>query len=112
MRVEGTPHSWSDAQFAWDAGRMSQWPTFKGAHAMGHYAQADIPFQWALANAFTLCDAYHCSFQGGTNTNRLFLWSGTNDGAGKFGGPSISNSHVSLPGEKHPTATTPYTWTT
>jgi phospholipase C len=112
MRVEGTPHNWADAQFAWDGGRMSQWPTFKGAHAMGHYEQADIPFQWALANAFTICDAYHCSFQGGTNTNRLFLWSGTNDGAGKLGGPSISNSHDSLPGEKHPAAATPYRWTT
>ena len=82
MRVEGTPHNWADAQYAWDQGRMTNWPDHKKPHAMGHYTQADIPFQWALANAFTLCDAYHCSFQGGTNTNRLFLWTGTNDGAG------------------------------
>ena len=110
MRVEGTPHGWADAQSAWDAGRMSQWPTHKGAHAMAHYVEADIPFQFALANAFTLCDAYHCSFQGGTNTNRLFLWTGTNDGGGKQGGPSISNSHDTLP-EKGG-AKDPYTWTT
>ncbi|MEX0634086.1 hypothetical protein M8494_27465 [Serratia ureilytica] len=32
----------------------------------------------ALANAFTLCDAYHCSIHAGTNTNRLFHWTGTN----------------------------------
>jgi phospholipase C len=110
MRVEGTPHSWDDAQRAWDEGRISSWPEYKHAHAMGHYTEADIPFQFALANAFTLCDAYHCSFQGGTNTNRLFLWSGTNDGAGKAGGPSISNSHDTLPkpGQDLP----PYTWTT
>jgi phospholipase C len=110
MRVEGTPHGWDDTQRAWDEGRMSRWPEYKHAHAMGHYMEADIPFQWALANAFTLCDAYHCSFQGGTNTNRLFLWTGSNDGAGKAGGPSISNSHDSLPkGEQD---LPPYTWTT
>ncbi len=110
MRVEGTPHSWADAQYAWDNGRMTNWPDEKHPHAMGHYEQADIPFQWALANAFTLCDAYHCSTQTGTNTNRLFLWSGTNDSTGKFGGPSISNSHDTLP-EKGG-AKEPYTWTT
>ncbi len=110
MRVEGTPHNWADAQYAWDQGRMSRWPEFKTAHAMGHYVEADIPFQFALANAFTLCDAYFCSFQGGTNTNRLFLWTGTNDPPGKSGGPSISNSHDSLPAKGG--AKDPYLWTT
>lgn len=111
MRVEGTPHSWPDAQYAWDHGRLTNWPDHKNPHAMGYFEQADIPFQFALANAFTLCDAYHCSFTGGTNTNRLFLWSGTNDGQGSRGGPSISNSHDTLP-EKQPLAKEPYTWTT
>lgn len=111
MRVEGTPHNWADAQYAWDNGRMTNWPDHKKPHAMGYFTEADIPFQWALANAFTLCDAYHCSFQGGTNTNRLFLWSATNDGEASRGGPSISNSHDTLP-EKQPLAKTPYSWTT
>ena len=111
MRVEGTPHSWPDAQYAWDQGRMTNWPDHKNPHSMGHFVEADIPFQFALANAFTLCDAYHCSFTGGTNTNRLFLWSGTNDGLGTRGGPSISNSHDTLP-DKQPIAKDPYTWTT
>ena len=97
MRVEGTPHNWVDAQDAWAEGRMDRWPSVKTARAMGHYRREDIPFQFALAETFTICDAYHCSFQGGTNTNRLFLWSGTNDPSGRFGGPSISNSHDSLP---------------
>ena len=110
MRVEGTPHSWADAQYAWDNGRMTNWPDQKHPHAMGYYEEADIPFQWALANAFTICDAYHCSFAGGTNTNRLFLWTGTNDGLGTRGGPSISNSHDTLP-EKGG-AKQPYLWTT
>ncbi len=108
MRVEGTPHSWVDAQDAWDEGRMRRWPDFKRPHAMGHFEQADIPFQWALADAFTLCEAYHCAFHGGTNTNRLFLWSGTNDGEGTRGGPSISNSHD----EMKEAVKSPYRWTT
>lgn len=93
MRVEGTPHSWTDAQDAWDQGRMDRWPDAKKPWSMGYFQRADIPFQFALADAFTLCDAYHCATQTGTNTNRLFLWTGTNDPAGQAGGPSISNSH-------------------
>ena len=96
MRTEGTPHNWTDAQDAWDHGRMARWPAAKTERSMGYYQREDIPFQYALADAFTVCDAYHASFQGGTNTNRLFLWTGTNDPHGRGGGPSISNSHDSL----------------
>ncbi|WP_297512771.1 phosphocholine-specific phospholipase C [uncultured Caulobacter sp.] len=110
MRVEGTPHSWTDAQDAWDQGRMDRWPDAKHPWSMGYFQRADIPFQFALAEAFTLCDAYHCSTQTGTNTNRLFLWSGTNDGLGRAGGPSISNSHDDFP-EKGGAADS-YRWTT
>jgi len=110
MRVEGTPHNWTDAQAAWNEGRINHWPTHKTAHAMGHYLEADIPFQYALANAFTICDAYHCAMHVGTNTNRLFLWSGTNDPTGQFGGPSLSNSHDSLASDGG--AKEGYRWTT
>jgi phospholipase C len=110
MRMEGTPHSWPDAQAGWDDGRMAHWPEAKSQRAMGHYRREDIPFQFALAEAFTICDAYHCSVQTGTNTNRLFLWSGTNDPAGTHGGPAIGNSHDSLPEDGG--AQDPYRWTT
>jgi len=79
MRVEGTPHAWPDAQGAWGDGAMSDWPRYKHNHSMGYFTEQDMPFQFALAEAFTLCDAYHCSFMGNTNPNRLFLWTGTND---------------------------------
>ncbi|AAV83427.1 UNVERIFIED_ORG: phospholipase C [Idiomarina abyssalis] len=110
MRVEGTPHSWPDAQAAWDNGHMDRWPEAKNLHSMGYFERADMPFQYALADAFTLCDAYHCSMHAGTNSNRLFLWSGTNDGQAQFGGPSIGNSHDRLPEDGG--AAIPYTWTT
>ncbi|WP_338884090.1 phospholipase C, phosphocholine-specific [Xenorhabdus sp. TH1] len=84
QRVKGTPHSWNDAHSAWDNGCMSAWPTYKTTHSMGYYCQAELPYQFALANAFTLCDAYHCSIHAGTDPNRLFLWTGTN-------GPSAAN---------------------
>jgi phospholipase C len=43
-----------------------------------------VPFQFALANAFTVCDAYHCAMHTGTNSNRMFHWTGTN-GPGQTG---------------------------
>jgi len=110
MRVESTPHSWTNAQDAWDQGRMDRWPDAKLPWSMGYFERADIPFQFALAEAFTLCDAYHCSTQTGTNTNRLFLWTGTNDPSGQQGGPSISNSHDDF-AEKGGAADS-YRWTT
>ncbi|WP_293901262.1 phosphocholine-specific phospholipase C [Phenylobacterium sp.] len=110
MRVEGTPHYWPDAQAAWDEGRMARWPAAKGDHAMAHYRPQDLPFHYALAEAFTVCDAYHCSIQAMTNPNRLFLFSGTNDPTGRAGGPGIVNSHDHFVEEGG--AAEPYAWTT
>ena len=106
QRVDGTPHSWSDAHDAWDDGRMSAWPEVKDDWSMGYYERAEVPFQFALADAFTLCDAYHCSIQAGTNPNRLFLWTGTNGPTGADVA-AVVNEWDSL-GEP----TTGYTWTT
>ena len=58
------PHTWPDAQRAWDQGRMGQWPKAKQNHSMGYFQRSDLPFQCALADAFTICDAYHCSNAG------------------------------------------------
>jgi len=78
MRVPGTPHTWPDAQLSWDQGRFGQWPRYKQFQSMGYYLEADIPFQRALADAFTLCDAHHCSVQTGTLPNRVVFMTGTN----------------------------------
>jgi phospholipase C len=108
MRVSGTPHSWVDAQAAWDHGRMNDWCAAKQNHSLGYFAEADLPFQYALARAFTLCDHYHCAVQTGTNTNRLFLWTGHNDPLGQGGGPSTDNSHDNF----NPDSNTDYRWMT
>lgn len=108
MRVSGTPHSWTDAQAAWDHGRMNNWPKAKQNHSLGYFKESDLPFQFALARAFTLCDHYHCATQTGTNTNRLFLWTAHNDPLARDGGPSTDNSHDWF----NPDRSTDYTWMT
>jgi phospholipase C len=60
-----------------------------GVMTMGYYERADLPFYYALADAFTICDNYHCSVMGPTDPNRLMALSGTIDPAGKAGGPVI-----------------------
>jgi phospholipase C len=74
----GTPHSYSDMQAAWNQGKMGFWPKYKTAYTMGYMERADIPFQFALAEAFTICDSYHCSITTGTDPNRIVFWSGSN----------------------------------
>ncbi|HVZ29665.1 MAG TPA: phospholipase C, phosphocholine-specific [Asticcacaulis sp.] len=110
IRVSGTPHGFADAQAAWDNGRMSAWPAAKHDRAMGYYTRADIPFQFALAEAFTICDAYHCSIHAGTNPNRTFLWTGTNDGLAQHHGPVIDNGYDHL--EADPLGHGGYAWVT
>ena len=78
LRVPTTPHSFGDAQAAWNQGKSGYWPKFKSPISMGHYLREDIPFQFALAEAFTICDAYHCSVTTGTDPNRIVFWSGSN----------------------------------
>lgn len=77
MKVPGTPHSFADAQAAWDQGSFGLWPKFKTDYSMGYFKREDIPFQFALAEAFTICDAYHCSVTSGTDPNRVVFWSGS-----------------------------------
>jgi len=112
MRAAGTPHRWPDAQQAWDHGRMADWPSAKGNHTMAHFGASDLPFHTALANAFTLCDAYHCSMQGGTHPNRYFLNTGTNDPFGQGGGPALYNDFDDFGPAQGPGSDAGYHWTT
>jgi phospholipase C len=78
QRVPGTPHSFNNAQAAWNQGKFGFWPKYKTQFSMGHYRRADLPYQFALAEAFTICDSYHCSITTGTDPNRIMFWSGSN----------------------------------
>ncbi|WP_328470415.1 phosphocholine-specific phospholipase C [Streptomyces sp. NBC_00448] len=100
QRVVDLDHGWSGTHNAWNNGLYNNWVPAKSAYSMGYYQRADIPFQYALAEAFTVCDQYFCSVQGPTNPNRLYQWSGTIDPAGTKGGPVTDNSEKG------------YSWTT
>jgi len=77
LRVPGTPHAFNNAQAAWNQGKFGFWPKYKTQFSMGYYRRADLPYQFALAEAFTICDAYHCSVTTGTDPNRVVFWSGS-----------------------------------
>ncbi|MFE3455309.1 phosphocholine-specific phospholipase C [Nonomuraea sp. NPDC059194] len=77
--VEGVDHEWDTGQRTRGGGWHDGWIAGKGPGAMVHFDRRDLPFQFELAETFTLCDAYHCSMFGPTNPNRLYHWSGTVD---------------------------------
>ncbi len=109
IRPPGTPHGFTDGQSAWDNGRMGEWPRHKRSHSMAYFTREDIPFQYALAEAFTLCDAYHCALHLSTNPNRLYIWTGTHDPLGQGHGPALSNAYDSF---EDPHGHGGYVWTT
>ncbi|MDT8913642.1 phosphocholine-specific phospholipase C [Amycolatopsis sp. PS_44_ISF1] len=84
-------HGWSDQHQAIAGGANTMWIPAKGEMTMGYFSAGDIPFHRALADAFTLCDHYHCSVQGATTPNRLYLFTGTIDADGRNGGPANGN---------------------
>jgi len=68
-------HSWKGSHAKWM--RYDAWIGAKSPLTMGYFTRADVPYYYALADAFTICDANYCSIFGPTNPNRLFLFSGT-----------------------------------
>jgi phospholipase C len=108
QNITDTDHSWTPTQNAFNNGWNDQWVPNKGSETMCYYSRADLPYYYALADAYTVLDAFHCSVRSSTNPNRSYLWTGTIDpsGAGAVsgnaGGPMISNAEPT-PG---------YGWTT
>jgi phospholipase C len=88
-------HDWVPQHQSWNSGKMDMFvsaheavdPTGVGPETMGYYKRSDIPFYYALADAFTICDGYHCSVIGPTDPNRLMSMSASIDPAGTQGGP-------------------------
>ncbi|MBR0560383.1 phosphocholine-specific phospholipase C [Neokomagataea anthophila] len=88
--IASLDHSWKQNQTTWN--EWDCWVPHKTEMTMGHFTREDIPYYYALAEAFTICDSYHCSIFGPTNPNRLFLFSGTNGLTHGFDGPqAITN---------------------
>ncbi|EFV11892.1 phospholipase C, phosphocholine-specific [Segniliparus rugosus ATCC BAA-974] len=110
QKIPTTNHSWECQHESWNGGKMDNWmPAHRKAdgehvypYVMGYYERADIPFHFALAEAFTVCDNYYCSVFGPTWPNRMMWMTGTIDPDGRGGGPILNNT-VPSGG---------YTWTT
>ena len=92
--LEDLAHDWTTTHDAWNSGNYDKWVPNKGTTTMAHLTRSDIPYHYALADAFTVCDAYHCSLLGPTDPNRYHMWTGWvgNDGSG--GGPVIDNAEA------------------
>ena len=80
------PHAWPDQTDARNDGNHDGWLEHKPSSrkecagmplTLGYYDREDIPFYYALADAFTVCDQHFCSSLTGTTANRLYLWTGT-----------------------------------
>jgi len=104
---ESTDHGWSSGHLAWNHGKYNAWVNQKqDVLTMGHLKREDINFHYALADAFTLCDAYHCSAHADTAVNRIYLWSGTSDPR------NVMGTRPNGPGLSERLHTNGYTWTT
>lgn len=78
------PHGWDACHQQWNSGKNDG---FVLAHAgasqadvMGYHERAQIPFLYALADRFTICDRWFASVLGPTWPNRYYLHSGTSMG--------------------------------
>jgi len=104
---EGTDHGWSTGHGSWNLGRSDRWIEQKqDVLTMAHLRREDAAFHYALADAFTICDAYHASALADTAINRIYLWSGTSDPSGRLG------SKDNGPGSEERPGSNGYTWTT
>ncbi|MDO0938180.1 phospholipase C, phosphocholine-specific [Streptomyces sp. DG2A-72] len=92
--LEGLPHSWPDGQAAYNEGEYDKWVPAKGSTTMAYLTRDDIPFHYALADKFTICDAFHCSFIGSTDPNRYYMWTGYTGNDGTGGGPVLGNDEL------------------
>jgi phospholipase C len=84
--MSSLPHSWRNQVNARNDGKFDKWlenkrnsiPAYSNMPlTLGYHTREDIPFNYALADAFTVCDQNFCSALTGTNPNRLYFWSGT-----------------------------------
>lgn len=96
------PHGWNDTHAAWNQGRHDQWVPNKGITAMTYHRRDDLPYHFALAESFTICDAYHCSVMGPTDPNRYHMWTGWVGNDGRNGGPVITNAELGYDWSTYP----------
>jgi phospholipase C len=73
-------HSWVGDHSARNNGVWNNYVPAKTEQTMGYFTRSDIPFQYAVADAFTICDGYHQAILAPTSPNRMYFWTGTSGG--------------------------------
>ena len=73
-------HGWAGDHEAWNGGQWNNWVQAKTEETMGYFTRNEIPFQYAVADAFTICDGYHQAIMAPTSPNRMYFWTGTSSG--------------------------------
>lgn len=73
-------HGWAGDHEAWNGGLWNNWVPAKTEETMGYFTRNEIPFQYALADAFTICDGYYQAIMASTSPNRMYFWTGTSSG--------------------------------
>jgi phospholipase C len=100
--LQDLPHDWSTTHAAWNGGRYDQWVPSKGTTTMAYLTRQDIPYHYQLADAFTICDGYHCSGMTPTDPNRYYMWTGWVGNDGNGGGPVIDNAEAGYAWSTYP----------
>jgi phospholipase C len=92
--IEDLDHSWAGGHQMFNRGNWDQWLPAKTTTCMAYMERRDLPFHYALADAFTVCDGYYCSMLGPTDPNRYYMWTGWDGNDGRGGGPVIANDEL------------------
>ncbi|HEX4009927.1 MAG TPA: phospholipase C, phosphocholine-specific [Solirubrobacteraceae bacterium] len=100
--IEDLDHTWDGTHQMFNGGNWDQWLPAKTTTCMAHMKREDLPFHYALADAFTVCDGYHCSMLGPTDTNRYYMWTGWDGNDGQGGGPVIANDELGYGWQTYP----------
>ncbi|ORE06021.1 phosphoesterase-domain-containing protein [Rhizopus microsporus var. microsporus] len=74
----GGSNYWEPFHRALNNGKNDNWPDGNSPKSMGYLTRSQIPFHYALADAFTIHDMYFQSVAGPTHPNRVVWMSGTN----------------------------------
>jgi phospholipase C len=83
--IGSLPHSRASQVDAYNNGKYDQWLLSKKSGnkkyagmplTLGHFTREDLPFHYAMADAFTVCDQSFCSAMTSTTPNRAFFWTG------------------------------------
>jgi phospholipase C len=86
--VTDPPHEWDPCHASWNNGLndgfvaayQNRYDMDSLDQVMGYLTRDHLPVTWALADAYTSCDKWHCSVMGPTWPNRMYWHTGTSQG--------------------------------